>query len=70
MKIGSGDPTTTYYVVDKNRDYAQVLEERDANGTLAVRYVYGLDLIAQVRGTNPGKTKGISPIFYTNRVPC
>ncbi len=53
VKIGSGDPATTWYVVDKNRDYAQVLEERDANGTLAVRYVYGLDLIAQVRGTNP-----------------
>ncbi len=53
VKIGSGDPATTWYVVDKNRDYAQVLEERDANGTLAVRYVYGLDLIAQVRGPNP-----------------
>jgi RHS repeat-associated protein len=35
--------------VDKNRDYAQVLEERDGAGTLAVSYVYGDDLISQER---------------------
>jgi len=40
------------YVVDKNRDYAQVLEERDGNGNLIVSYVYGDDLISQKRGEN------------------
>jgi RHS repeat-associated protein len=40
--------TTTQYLVDKNRDYAQVLEERQ-NGNLTVSYVYGSDLISQER---------------------
>ena len=40
---------TTEYLVDKNRDYAQVLEER-VNNSLAVSYVYGRDLISQERG--------------------
>jgi len=40
------------YTVDKNRDYAQVLEERDGNGNLVVSYVYGDDLISQKRGEN------------------
>ena len=43
---------TTYYVVDKNRDLPQVLEEREQQGetvTLKVRYLYGHDLLAQVR---------------------
>jgi RHS repeat-associated protein len=39
---------TTQYLVDKNRDYAQVLEEWQ-NGSLAVSYVYGSDLISQER---------------------
>jgi hypothetical protein len=38
------------YTVDKNRDYSQVLEERDGNGNLIVSYVYGDDLISQKRG--------------------
>lgn len=37
------------YLVDKNRPYAQVLEERDATSDLLVRYVYGDDLISQHR---------------------
>jgi len=39
----------TNYVVDKNRDYAQVLEERDSSGNITVSYVYGDDLISQKR---------------------
>ncbi len=38
------------YLVDKNRSYAQVLEERDSGGSLLARYVYGDDLISQNRG--------------------
>jgi YD repeat-containing protein len=41
---------TTNYLVDKNRDYAQVLEE-SINGQLQVNYVYGHDLISQERGS-------------------
>ncbi|NLE74248.1 MAG: RHS repeat-associated core domain-containing protein [Actinobacteria bacterium] len=52
--------TATYYVVDKNRDYAQVLAEWTASWTgqtapdpedddLAVTYRYGHDLIQQTR---------------------
>jgi RHS repeat-associated protein len=40
---------TTTYLVDENRDYAQVVEERNGEGNLLVRYVYGLDLISQTR---------------------
>ncbi|MDX2211719.1 MAG: RHS repeat-associated core domain-containing protein [Oculatellaceae cyanobacterium bins.114] len=39
---------TTEYLVDANRDYAQVLEER-VNGNLIVSYIYGHDLISQER---------------------
>ncbi|MDX2211643.1 MAG: RHS repeat-associated core domain-containing protein [Oculatellaceae cyanobacterium bins.114] len=39
---------TTEYLVDANRDYAQVLEER-VNGNLIVSYIYGRDLISQER---------------------
>jgi RHS repeat-associated protein len=36
--------------VDKNRDFAQVLEERDPSGTIVnVAYIYGDDLISQER---------------------
>jgi len=40
---------TTEYLVDSNRDYAQVLEER-VNNALIASYLYGLDLISQERG--------------------
>ena len=36
----------TEFLVDKNRDYAQVLEEY-VDGEATVRYVHGLDLISQ-----------------------
>jgi hypothetical protein len=41
---------TTEYLVNGNRDYAQVLEER-VNDSLGVSYVYGRDLISQERGS-------------------
>ena len=37
------------YLVDTNRDYAQVVEERNEHGDLLVRFVYGHDLISQTR---------------------
>ncbi|MEE9345406.1 MAG: RHS repeat-associated core domain-containing protein [Methylococcales bacterium] len=39
---------TTGYVVDSNRDYAQVLQE-SVNGTEIVSYTYGDDLVSQTR---------------------
>ncbi|MFH2046861.1 MAG: RHS repeat-associated core domain-containing protein [Pseudomonadota bacterium] len=47
----SSGTITTRYLVDKNRDYAQVLEETD-NSSLTVSYVYGDDLISQNRGSS------------------
>lgn len=47
--IGGSDITN--YIVDKNRNYAQVLEERDSSSKLVVSYTYGDDLISQKRGT-------------------
>ena len=44
----------TRYTTDKNRDYAQVLEERDADGVVQVRYAYGHDLISQTRDPQGG----------------
>jgi 20S proteasome alpha/beta subunit len=38
--------------VDKNRDYTQVLEERDGSGTVIVKYTYGDDLISQKRSSS------------------
>jgi len=60
---------TTQYLVDKNRDYAQVLEER-ANDVLNASYVYGLDLISQSRGNDDsfylvdglGSTRGLTDV--------
>jgi len=43
----------TSYLTDKNRPYAQVIEERDGTDTLLVRYTYGDDLIAQDRVIDP-----------------
>jgi RHS repeat-associated protein len=43
------DGVVTNYLVDKNRDYSQVLEERDSGGSLVVSYNYGDDLISQKR---------------------
>ncbi|MDA3895089.1 MAG: PASTA domain-containing protein [Desulfobacteraceae bacterium] len=43
------DGAETAFIVDKNRQYAQVLEERDNLGSLTVQYVYGDDLVSQKR---------------------
>ncbi|MGF2736979.1 Ig-like domain-containing protein, partial [Marinobacter sp. DUT-1] len=43
---------TTHYVVDSNRDYAQVLAEV-TNGTPKVNYTYGDDLVSQTRAGIP-----------------
>ncbi|MDH3317565.1 MAG: RHS repeat-associated core domain-containing protein, partial [Gammaproteobacteria bacterium] len=40
---------TADYLVDLNREHAQVLEERDQAGALVVRYERGDDLISQTR---------------------
>jgi RHS repeat-associated protein len=47
----SVDGVVTKHLVDSNRDYAQVIEERDAADTLQVAYTYGDDLISQDRGS-------------------
>ena len=52
---------TTSYLVDENREYAQVLEERDGDGNLLVRYVYGHDLISQTR---PSAGSGSVTSYY------
>lgn len=40
----------TRFLIDTNRDYAQVLEEYTPGGSVNVSYVYGHDLISQNRG--------------------
>jgi len=52
------DGTITNYLVDKNRPYAQVLEETGNLGGLIASYVYGDDLISQDR------TGGVSYYHY------
>lgn len=42
----------TNYLVDSNRSYAQVLEERDGSGTLQAAYVSGNSMISQTRGSD------------------
>jgi len=41
----------TKFLLDKNRDYAQVLREYDNSGRSIVDYIYGDDLISQKRGS-------------------
>lgn len=49
IRTGSTEgAVTTLYVVDTNRDYAQVISEV-VNGVEAVNYLYGDDLISQQR---------------------
>lgn len=43
------DGEETRYLVDANRNYAQVLEEYNPDGNVEVAYIYGHDLIYQVR---------------------
>lgn len=45
------DGDETRYLIDANRQYAQVLEEYDATAGTEVAYVYGNELISQTRGT-------------------
>jgi len=60
---------TTEYLVDSNRDYAQVLEER-VNDALIASCLYGLDLISQERGNADsyylvdglGSTRGLTNV--------
>ncbi|MFM7367547.1 MAG: hypothetical protein ACKO2Z_07065, partial [Sphaerospermopsis kisseleviana] len=41
----------TRFLVDKNRDYAQVLEEYTTSKIIKASYIYGHDLISQLRNT-------------------
>jgi RHS repeat-associated protein len=41
----------TRFLVDKNRDYAQVLEEYTPSKIIKASYIYGHDLISQLRDT-------------------
>jgi RHS repeat-associated protein len=50
----SVDGVVTKHLVDSNRDYAQVIEERDASDNLQASYIYGNDLISQNRGGSAG----------------
>jgi len=48
--------TTTYYLVDPNTSYADVIAEEDDNGQLITTYTHGDDLISQTRsGLNEAK---------------
>ncbi len=52
----TGNGATTQFLLDKNRRFAQVLEEYTAGGILKVSYVHGLDLISQNRHAATGKS--------------
>ncbi|MFM7853875.1 MAG: RHS repeat-associated core domain-containing protein, partial [Pseudanabaena sp.] len=43
------DGVETRYLIDDNRDYAQVLEEYKSDGTMITTYIYGHDLISENR---------------------
>jgi len=53
IRQGKSEPfaqTAIEYLVDENRPYAQVLEERDGgDGSLLASYLYGMDLLSQDR---------------------
>ncbi len=72
LRISSSvNGTVTQFLVDKNRDYAQVLEERTNAGAVIVSYVHGDDLISQHRAGTPsyyhcdghGSTRSLSDAF-------
>jgi RHS repeat-associated protein len=48
------DGIVTDYLVDVNRPYSQVMEERDGTGTLTARYIFGDQLISQERNGQIG----------------
>jgi RHS repeat-associated protein len=69
IRVGSTvNGVATHYLVDKNRPYAQVLEERSSEGDLLTSYTYGNDLLRQKRGSETryfhydrlGSTKGLT----------
>ncbi len=69
IRIGSTlNEVATHYLVDKNRPYAQVLEERSSENDLLASYTYGNDLLRQKRGSENryfhydrlGSTKGLT----------
>ena len=63
--------TLTTYVVDKNRPYAQVLEERQEVGgvsTVVKRYVYGHDLISQTDSPGDGQYASTSYFHYDGQM--
>jgi RHS repeat-associated protein len=43
--------TATNFLIDANRDYAQVIAESDASDAVNVEYVFGDDLLSQKRNT-------------------
>ncbi|TRY30325.1 RHS repeat-associated core domain-containing protein [Aliiglaciecola sp. M165] len=43
----SVDTTDTFFLVDSNRDYAQVIAEQDSSDAIGKEYVFGSDLISQ-----------------------
>ncbi len=45
------DGNVTNFLLDKNRDYAQVLREYDNSGAAIVDYIYGNNLISQKRSS-------------------
>ncbi len=47
----SGNGSTTTFVTDSNRQYPEVVEERDQNNTLIARYLHADDLVSQTRET-------------------
>ncbi len=47
---GTAEEVTIDYLVEENRDYAQVLQETE-NGDITVSYQYGHDLISQTRNS-------------------
>ncbi|ELS31336.1 MULTISPECIES: RHS repeat-associated core domain-containing protein, partial [Pseudanabaena] len=49
--ISIDDGVETRYLIDENRDYAQVLEEYKPDGTVIASYVYGHDLISENRNS-------------------
>ena len=54
-RVGQLDEVDTHYLIDENREYAQVLQEAE-NGNVTVTYQYGYDLLSQTR-TDANETR-------------
>lgn len=53
-RIAAGNGSnTTRYLIDKTQAYEQVVEEHDSSNNLLARYLYGYDLVAEVRNGTP-----------------